>query len=312
MQREEKEPTIQDLNRRINRLELMIDSLIASEGIDSDDSFYYMRRLLKSRDNNQYDREFIDSLEDTLHFRRRLENSDFSNLSRDLSRRIIYVDGKLEYVSNINQENSSRIKKLENNSKIISHDLHHFLITQSLDIDSSKTKVSRFLPIRIYLSEDNEEHIRDIKKSMNELIQYIGFEYADDFPAEKGSWWKKWFAKSMDVLTQPEVVERLKKIEHGLEVYGSNKQQAENDKTHSEAVSNLIRSVENIPNVALQVGSILLVKITDEEKGSVIQSRTLTTNELMYLENNQSILKEPKNVLDLLCNDKNKQEIEMQ
>jgi hypothetical protein len=107
---------------------------------------------------------------------------------------------------------------------------HAFLAAQSQGLDLAETPLPRFLPLRVYLSEDTPEIVESVKKAISGVLDVQGLEIADDFPAETGSWWKKWMVRSKDFLTQDEVAERLNKIERAVEMKVLHEPQADVDK----------------------------------------------------------------------------------
>jgi len=197
------------------------------------------------------------------------------------------------------RELSHKIESLEKTSFALSVDTHRWLAFQSLGIDASEVRLTRFLPLRVFLSDTSGGAIDDISSAIGKLLEAFDFEISDDFPAVHGSWFKKWFAKTTEVMTQPEVLERLEKIERAVELKGLGQPQAEIDKKQAEAVASLLKAVEKVPNAAIQVGSILLVKLTASDS-AVIQVRTLTQRELIHLENNQRLLSSPADLLEKL------------
>jgi hypothetical protein len=55
-------------------------------------------------------------------------------------------------------------------------------------------------------------------------------------------------------------------------------------------------SLNKLPHATIQIGSILLVKVTGED-GPQKAVRTLSQSELVYLENNQGLLAMPEHIL---------------
>ncbi len=84
-------------------------------------------------------------------------------------------------------------------------DSHAFLVAQSLGLDLAKVPLPRFLPMRVYLSNDDPDVVNSVTNAIHELAAAQGFTIADDIPADKGSSLKKWLAKTIDRLTQEEV-----------------------------------------------------------------------------------------------------------
>jgi len=122
---------------------------------------------------------------------------------------------------------------------------------------------------------------------------------ADEFPEIRGSWFKKWFARSKEVLSQPEVIERLEKIERAVELKAIDKPQADVDDKQAGAIAKLIKCLDKVPNAAVQAGSVLVVKLTTNNV-PMIQARTLSQHEMIELENNQLLLQNPAEVLGKL------------
>jgi hypothetical protein len=177
----------------------------------------------------------------------------------------------------------------------LSAEAHQWLSLQSLGIETSEVRLTRFIPLRVYLSEVPEHGVETVDGAVTDLAKVFGFEIADDFPGIQGSWYKKWFARTKRAVTHPEVIKRLDKIERAIELQNLQIPQAEVDGKQAEAVINLMKSIENVPSAAIQVGSILLIKV-QTTAGPILQVRTLTQNELIQLENNQKLLCRPINL----------------
>lgn len=166
-----------------------------------------------------------------------------------------------------------------------------------MGVDLSSVPLPRFIPIRVYLSEGDSKRTQSVSNAIRQLLDTYGFSVSDDFPEESGSWWKKWFAKTREVATQPEMIERLKKIERAVELQGLHKPQSEINRNEAEAVAALLKAVESVPMAAIQAGAILLVKTNSPNMGPCVQVRTLTLRELTLLERNQKLLASPHDIL---------------
>lgn len=197
---------------------------------------------------------------------------------------------------------------IEKAQDFIKQELHTFLVAQSLGLDINNMPFYRIIPVRVYLSEADEKQIGKISEVINNLTKAFGFEISDDFPPETGSWFKRWFAKTKKAVTQPEVKERLRKIERALELKGVHQIQSEIDKNEAEAAASLIKAMDNVPNGAVQVGSLLLFKIEDPQGKTCLQARTLNPSEMIYLEKNQNLLSSPHEILEKLSEYNQKQD----
>jgi len=302
-----REPSIKELNRKLKRLELLVLALVASDGSGPDgDIEEIFRRFFRDRDEFRDDREFYHFFEH-LMFESRKSGSDLRDSVHHLEKLVDESQHKFIHQTEHSEirfrELVDNMRELEDNLKTANKELHHYLIFQSFGDEAKNISLDRFIPVRVYLSDDKQDDIEKITNAVDGLLDAFGFQFSDDFPAEKGSWWKTWFAKSKDVITQPEVTDRLEKIERALDVKGLHKPQAEVDKAQAEAIAILTASVKEIPNVAIQAGSILLVKVTDGSGDPSLQVRSLSTKELIFLENNQHLLCKPETVMQSLsCN----------
>jgi len=184
----------------------------------------------------------------------------------------------------------------------ISKDLNNLISIHSLGLDFSSIKMRRILPLRVYLSDDDDSIVSEVKNSIDKFVSAFGFAICDEYPDQKGSWFKRLLIKTKEKLTEPQLVARLNKIERTIEVTTLGAAQATIDKAQAEAVSCLINSLEPTSSAVCQVGSVLILKKTDSNGSNVIV-RTMTQNEMIYLEQNQQLLHQPDEILLSLSND---------
>lgn len=192
-----------------------------------------------------------------------------------------------------------KIGALTDTTNDISAEIHERSVPLSFGINESDFPLRRFVPVRVYLSEYIEDEIPRIIVSIGEFISSLGYLFSDDFPSERGSWWKSWLAKSRRALTSEEVKEGLEKGQRALELATIEKAQSEVNKNHAEAASNLINSLSQVDNAAIQIGSLLLVKVTNGGTTSV-HTRQMTQKEMIALEKNQSLMRKPEQIIQEL------------
>lgn len=96
-------------------------------------------------------------------------------------------------------------------------------------------------------------------------------------------------------MTSTEMAERMEKVERGIELHLLHKKQAEIDSLQGEAVAKLLTALESTPTALIQIGSVLLIKID-----GVPAVRNLTQQELIYLEQNPALLRNPAGIFEAL------------
>lgn len=161
-------------------------------------------------------------------------------------------------------------------------------------------KKTQTIPVEIYLDTNEPSIIFGVYESVLDFLKSIDFEKSFEFNPIKGSWFKRMVAKSKSALTSDEVTERLKEAEYGIEVNAILKQQSEIDKNQSEALLNILKSVERVPNAAIRIGSLLVVKLTNQSGEVNVQVRSLSIKELHLLNKKPELLHSPKNILNAL------------
>lgn len=270
------------LAQRVRRLELLLFSLLLSLGDERDDEelWFTLRHFFRrSLDRDLFDHPEFEYLMHRLFERRRRSQPES-------------VLRQLEQVQ-------ADVRALRTQTEHVQIETHSLLAIQALGLPTEQVRSTRYVPVRAYIDQAPEGAIAAISAAVGDVLSAFGFTVADEFPEIKGSWFKKWFAKSKDALSHPEVIERLEKIERAVNLKAIDKPQAEVDDKQAGAIAKLIKSLDKVPNAAVQAGSVLVVKLTTLN-GPVIQARTLSQEEMVELENNQLLLQDPAEVLGRL------------
>jgi hypothetical protein len=306
---------IDSLKARIVRLEALLAALIVAPSYDFKaadyiDLEYLLRRISRSPDKTD------DSLLIELVHAIRDQNTDRSTKTAQIESTLAEVQSKIDRIfqgqksTEAQLENTtvslqsarSELQRLYAKNQALQEELHSFLIIPSLDLPTSSARFQRLVPVRIYFKETpSADSIVEITNSVNRLAETFGFSVSDDFPAIQGSWFKKWIIRSRDAITHPELQDRLQKIERALELKGLEKPQSEIDKNQAQAIAEMIKSLEKIPEAAIQSGSVLLVKTSVKGKPN-IRARTLSQREMIILEKNPDLLFKPQDIFSKIRN----------
>jgi hypothetical protein len=171
-------------------------------------------------------------------------------------------------------------------------------------------KMFRYLPVRLYLTAGHDESGDDedvetdaesfqLTKIEDAIRRLLGdkFQSAFELPVERGSLIKRFWMRTLDKVTQKDVENR---IENALEIRYLSKPQAEATKSLADGASSLINSLVAVPSACIQVGSLLLAKWTAPDGKCHIAVRTLSPHELRQLEEDRSILHDPRRAVAFL------------
>lgn len=157
-----------------------------------------------------------------------------------------------------------------------------------------------FVPVEIWLDTDNKAVAIDFYTKLQSALSNLDMTVFLEYDAVKGSWRKRVVMKVKGFFSSDEFQDKLKQLNHGLDVNLIGTAQAEIDKKQAEAFAAVLNASVNIPQLVTLIGSLLIVKATDKENGASLVSRTLTTNELIFLKENQNLLKQPAQIFSAL------------
>jgi hypothetical protein len=268
----------------IERLELRVSSLEKM-------NYALVRSLIHYTVNSRYESEN----RDINYEEKMIEPDSLIRLIENNQRRHSRAHIRLEEI------HSKEIPKLRERNAVVEMELHEYLAIQSMGLDCDQQKLTRYVPVRIYISEDSDMAIEVVSTAIAQLVARFGFEISEAFPSVTGSWFKKWFVKTKDAVTQPEVLERLEKFERALEIKGLGTPQADIDQKAANSFAMVTKAVSNIDSVALQFGTFLYLKQTNKHGVATVVARTLSQRELMFLENNPDLLKSPATTMAKLA-----------
>jgi hypothetical protein len=200
------------------------------------------------------------------------------------------IDEEIYYRQEI-QKLRKALQELKTATEIERRELHEELYLQQLTAAAHRAAVQRYLPVSIYL--DDEEGAADVTDAVSALCDALQLNFVAEYPAEVGSWFKRWLAKTINFATSDEVVLELEKLKRGVELKAIDSLQAKIDQMHASAAATLIGSLEGQSHATCQVGSLLIVKVPTSGGQSQLFTRTLTQPELIYLEKNQHLPASP-------------------
>lgn len=151
----------------------------------------------------------------------------------------------------------------------------------------------------LYLDTEDRNRINDTYLAIQDLVRVIGLKKISEEPEKKGSWIKQLLLRTKSAMTSAQVEELLQKAQKAV----SNELlvQSEIDKNTSEAMHNIIKSLENIDSAVIRIGSLLIVKTKDEKSGNVnVISKMLSVEEIDILNKTPSLLHKPKEIIKFL------------
>lgn len=118
--------------------------------------------------------------------------------------------------------------------------------------------------------------------------------------SERPSWWQKLFARSKAAVTHEEVVRRLAEAERALRLAALEKPQAQADNDRLAGAAALLEAIGSNDAVVL-MGSVLLIRRSCSTGPASIYIRNLVQSELLEIEQNPELLKNPQALHEHFC-----------
>ena len=286
--REDDDPVLRELVFRASRRGF------SDSGLDEELRYYLEHAMYRPRGHRRLDdmREIANSVLDGFRqgFQERVEKQVES-----LTSRVAGLEISREFVG-------ANTDELQASQTSTAHSLHEFIWMLSSGADLTEARTTRYVPLRLFVGDPvpDEASRQRVITAVEALLEPLGFEPSFELPEESGSWWKRLLLRTKGALTHAEVQKRLKTAEQAIEANYLDKPQAEANHLQAGAAAQLITALGTTPNACVQVGSLLLVKATDQTGACAVIARTLTRDELRRIEENQAILRQPEQILEWL------------
>ena len=144
----------------------------------------------------------------------------------------------------------------------------------------------------IFLDTTSAEHIAELSRAVDNLINTLDYTIAEKDPPEQGSWFRR-LRLVGDPARTDAAHAKLEAVERALEL----KTPASGaDPDLTEAVDGLLKSLEAVPNAVIRVGSRVVVKT-----GDTIVARSLSPMESLTLDRHPEALRAPEEMQSLLA-----------
>jgi hypothetical protein len=192
-------------------------------------------------------------------------------------------------------ELEEQISKVETVTRSNQACLHEHLSLALLGPDTDDLPMRRIVPMRLCLKKADPALREVLFEALSNFAGSMGLVVSDDLPAEKGTGFKKWFARTIGGARQAEVREQLEEGMRALQLCALKDPDAEPEQERAKAAVALLDALERTGDAVLQVGPIVLVK---SQSGWV--TRMLSQTEQIHLEKNPELLKSPEDLVRFL------------
>jgi hypothetical protein len=155
----------------------------------------------------------------------------------------------------------------------------------------------RIIPTRIYSTRRTTRVPEGLLSGVVAALDVIAFDLVAEHVPQQGSIFQRFSARSREALNQPEVTERLAKLERAIELQALARPQAEVDDAQARAAATLLDALADEDEAVAQIGSILAIRYRDIDGTRRTFVRSLTVAELNQIERDPGILSRPRDLV---------------
>lgn len=164
--------------------------------------------------------------------------------------------------------------------------------------EDDSTRTYRYVPVRIFLNDGNDASSVELAviTLLNSL--HIGIENAGK--PEIGSWFKSLRGRT-EVRVTPRELDYALGVVRNVILRRADGSRLDSDIAYVAAAAGLISAIANESSVAIQIGSILLLKFTDASGKPRLIVLQLTPREIAYIDEHPQVMKCPERLVDALA-----------
>lgn len=162
----------------------------------------------------------------------------------------------------------------------------------------------------IYLRDGQEAEGHVVVEALLQVLSEMGFEDDDIeiLAPTISSFWQSLKAKVKDPEVKAAIEDRMTKLERAAEVQLLALPESQANQQNAVGMAALIESIKDERAAVIQVGSLLLVKVPSGADDSVLMCKTLTAKQMLHLERNPGLLRQPVEIVAALASVEDDQE----
>jgi hypothetical protein len=149
----------------------------------------------------------------------------------------------------------------------------------------------------IFADTDDYSKAESLFNTTKAFFETFGFEISEEGKIKQGSWFnEKVVYKIRNVFRSKEAKELFDKTKRAIELQQIEKHQSEVNRNNMEAVAAFLNSVKEIPNVAVVMDSLIVIKATVDGVPQLVVHK-MTTEQVIAVERNPALKNNPLELL---------------
>lgn len=167
------------------------------------------------------------------------------------------------------------------------------------NIELKNARLIRQFPVCVYLKDGSNS--KNVVKAIHNFLDALDAEILEAEPPKISSFWQKFTGFFRDKKTSDEIKDALEKGKKSLEIQQIKRPQSEVLLNEAKAAAQLLQALGEENQTSIVILSGLLVCVLVDQYGKKHQRvLTLTDEQMLFLNNNPSLIKEPEELLELI------------
>jgi type III restriction enzyme len=158
----------------------------------------------------------------------------------------------------------------------------------------------------IFADTDNYKVAEKVFDATVNFFETSGFEISEEGRVKQGSCFKENIIyKIRNIFRGKAATELFDKTKKAIELQQLDVHQSQVNKNNAEAAAALLTAVKDVPFFATKMGSLVIIKTTDQNGKEQVVTRLLTTEETIFFDQNPALLNNPIELLNSLNHSSN-------
>jgi len=200
-----------------------------------------------------------------------------------------FYDFYLQQISILKKEQTDEILRLKDQIYILQNAFNEYISFNSINSNYKNRKLTRHVPMNVFIGTDDEKRIKAIHDKMMALVDVLGFRFYN--PNKKPLHMSERMCVSKEEITIQEVYDKFYCLYDAI--YSKKYQSAEME----EVVIEFLNEAAKVNEVTVKIGSLLLVQKPGEHKRPEITALKLSISNMIHLDKNPKLLKDPVQLL---------------
>lgn len=198
-----------------------------------------------------------------------------------------YYERRIDKLENKHRDEIARLK---DQVYILQNAFHEYVSFNSINSDYKKRKLHRYVPVVSWFETTDQNESINCHNVVIKLTKHVGLNAYSHEQTQLG--YNEFMTRTREEMSTREMYDIIDQIQDCF-----NLKPCKNPELGATR-ENLMEVTENISNFTLKIGSLLIIKYTDEDENSRYVVKKLSISGLIHLDKNPRLIIHPRQLMD--------------